>query len=384
MLLSEELWYKICRFHQIFGDTEWSGPIWYEMKGSIDRPDKLVLEVKHLMLKDVGSAAYTEYEFGEEMIDFYEKYPELMGVGDDVIKMGHLHTHHNMNAFFSGTDMKALHDGADSLDMILSVIVNRHGMKIAKIAMVTESETKTFFTHMKKVFSFNSQKKEVLSILDCDVVIENEGRFNEEIESVINQKKAKKAKLEAEAQKRRSEQFKELPAKITQLDMFDEQTKREMIEIVKQRGEEVDNEILLNDEAIENLIVRSIAHDDTVSGDLKTAVDIMEDMIKEVDFNVELRQIVTHFYDSLQNEYYYDQFEFVINRSISLMGKYRDDSRLVNNFCLKLEYWLDEFLGSTGSESGMDIGVSFEQLNDGLGDSRDRFSYQKNQIANEF
>ena len=61
MFLSQELWYKLSRFHQLAGSTEWSGPIWYTVTGGLDTPDKMIINVTDFMLKDIGSSAYTEY-----------------------------------------------------------------------------------------------------------------------------------------------------------------------------------------------------------------------------------------------------------------------------------------------------------------------------------
>ena len=132
IILSEGLWYRIARQHQILGGVEWSGPIWYTVKGDLSKPDEMELHVTEFMLKDIGSSAYTEYEFGGEMVDLYDKKPNLM-----TMKMGHLHTHHGMDAWFSGTDMKTLHDNAPTFDMFLSVIVNTSGKKIAKIEFIS-------------------------------------------------------------------------------------------------------------------------------------------------------------------------------------------------------------------------------------------------------
>lgn len=86
VVLSQELWSKISRLHTYAGGTEWSGPIYYDITGDLKQPDDMVMEVEHLILKNVGSGAYTEYEFGPEMIDLYDDRPKLM-----TMPMGHMH-----------------------------------------------------------------------------------------------------------------------------------------------------------------------------------------------------------------------------------------------------------------------------------------------------
>jgi len=314
------------------------------MKGDINNPDKVEIEVKHFMLKDVGSAAYTEYEFGEEMVDLYEEMPELMQ-----LKMGHLHTHHNMDAFFSGTDMRALHDGAESLDMLLSIIVNRKGKKIAKIAMISEMEKKVLFQHKKKKFYFKDKAKDVLSILDCELRIENEGKYGKEIELVMKQKQAKKDAVIVRQPQQTSEQLR----------LFD---KEGLVEEVNARGEIIDNEELLSDKAISNLVVRSLAYDDMVDGTVSDTIKIINDMIEEFDMKSEVKNMMSHFLNTLQKEYYYDQFEYVIGRVLHILAEYRDDGDFVNKFCSAIEYWREEYI----EDGKLDIGKSVDNLSSEL------------------
>ena len=86
VVLSRELWYKISRLHQLVGEIEWSGPMYYEIEGDLKDPETMVMTVNELILKNIGNGAYTEYEFGSEMIDLYDEKPELM-----MMPMGHLH-----------------------------------------------------------------------------------------------------------------------------------------------------------------------------------------------------------------------------------------------------------------------------------------------------
>jgi hypothetical protein len=372
VLISEDLWYKICRFHQLFGDTEWSGPIWYKMKGDINKPDKLEIEVIHLMLKDIGSSAYTEYEFGEEMIDMFEEMPELMQA-----KMGHLHTHHNMDAYFSGTDMHALQEGADSLDMFLSIIVNRKGKKIAKIAMVTEMEKKVLFKHQQKQFFFMSKPSETLAILDCEVVIENEERYKDEILPILLRKKKEKE----EEEKRKSL----MPVQTSktwngkQLNAFDtDNLKKE----VSEKGTAIDNEELLSELAIRNLIIRSLAYDDLVEGEIEETIKIINEMMDEFDSNSEIKYMVEHYLNTLQTEYYYDQFEYVTRRVLSILDQYRGDYILINRFCFAIEHWLDECMES--GDISMDIERSVDSYRKKFGIPERRVFANQKTLEDEF
>lgn len=78
---------------------------------------------------DLGSAAYTEFEFDpEELIDLYEEKEYLMEW-----RCGLIHSHHHMQTFFSGTDQDELHEKAVN-GLYLSLIVNNHLVPTAKLA----------------------------------------------------------------------------------------------------------------------------------------------------------------------------------------------------------------------------------------------------------
>jgi proteasome lid subunit RPN8/RPN11 len=331
--------------------------------------EKLEIEVIHFMLKDIGSSAYTEYEFGEEMIDVFEEMPELMQA-----KMGHLHTHHNMDAYFSGTDMHALHEGANSLDMFLSIIVNRKGKKIAKIAMITEMEKKMLFKHQKKQFFFISNSNETLGILDCDVVIENEERYKDEILPIVLKKKKEKEKEE-----KRKTLISKTAWNGKQLSAFEtDNFKKE----VSERVTNVDNEELLTELAIRNLIIRSLAYDDLVEGKLEESIKIIDEMMESSNSSFEVNRMVEHYLITLENEYYYDQFEYVTERVLSILYQYRYDYKFINEFCFDIEKWFEVCMKS--GNVFMDIGRYVDSYRKKL-ESPDRktFANQKN-IEDEF
>lgn len=93
LLISERLHSQINHMHRIVGTLEWSGPLFYSIvSGSLTDPSNLVLRAETVYPKNVGTSGYTEYEFDAGILDYYEKYPEVMGM-----KLGHLHTHHSMS-----------------------------------------------------------------------------------------------------------------------------------------------------------------------------------------------------------------------------------------------------------------------------------------------
>lgn len=67
-------------------NTEWSGAIFYEMKGDNLLRKDLEITVVDMCLLDIGSSAYTEYEANsDEMMDFLMEHPEYMNLHTGLI-----------------------------------------------------------------------------------------------------------------------------------------------------------------------------------------------------------------------------------------------------------------------------------------------------------
>ena len=137
LILPPEIIAQITYLHSHIGKTEWSGMLIYDVvKGNPSKPKDFELEAKHIFLMDIGSAAYTEYEADGDIVDIYDKIPEAMEW-----KTGHIHTHHNMGAYFSGTDKGELFDNVDKHNYYLSLIVNFDGSYVAKVAFLSDMHT---------------------------------------------------------------------------------------------------------------------------------------------------------------------------------------------------------------------------------------------------
>ena len=168
IIITRSLQGQINYLHKKVGSVEWSGFLFYRvLSGGIDKPEELVIEARNIYLLDIGSSAYTSREGANsidemEILDMYDKIP---GASDEGSRYGFIHTHHNMQAFFSGTDVQELHDNVDAYGVLVSLIVNFDGKYCCKAAFKS-SITSTFD-------SFGKKKKftqEVLAIVNLDVV----------------------------------------------------------------------------------------------------------------------------------------------------------------------------------------------------------------------
>lgn len=195
MRLLEKIEYLCDRFPSV----EWSGTLYYTIAGDMDTED-LTLTAIDLYLQDIGSSAYTEYEFNEEYAGFLASRPELRAA--DVFE-GHIHSHNKMAAFFSGTDDAELIDSAILRKNFLSLIVNNEGKYVAALgtkaeAFITQNTVYTYQNFEGKSITVESPAtKTIPMIFKRMAVIEKErpeftlrGMFSNIIDK-IQQSKAK-------------------------------------------------------------------------------------------------------------------------------------------------------------------------------------------------
>lgn len=194
---------KVRYLHKEVGPIEWSGRlVWRIIKGNIEDTANLVAEAVDIIPMDIGNATYTEFETGDEAIKYFQKYPKLLRK----VKMGIIHTHHTMRAFFSGTDTGALEDCATTDSLLLSLIVNFKEEPVAKIAYMVPETTveKVKYTPsnmIKNLSSFFLKDKEVevtkdvLVTVNLDIEWKGENKIKDEyfLETLAELKKAKTA-----------------------------------------------------------------------------------------------------------------------------------------------------------------------------------------------
>ena len=142
LIISDKVHQKVHFMHHVVNNNiEWSGILQYKkISGNIENPETLVFEVVDFLPMDVGTSTYTEYDHADPEDDMLMDTWDKLGV--DGIRFGHIHTHHSMSTFFSGTDMSELHDNAPKYDYYLSLIVDYKDPSkwLCKIAIAGEEE----------------------------------------------------------------------------------------------------------------------------------------------------------------------------------------------------------------------------------------------------
>lgn len=114
---------------------EWSGVLFYSVKGTIADPRNIVITLENLFPMNKGTGAFTEYAYNEELVEFRMTNPET-----NYFKIGHIHSHNTMGVFFSGTDTSELSDNVKFHNYYLSVIVNNYFDIEARVAFLGTEE----------------------------------------------------------------------------------------------------------------------------------------------------------------------------------------------------------------------------------------------------
>jgi hypothetical protein len=186
IIISKEMTTQIAHLHKSFPAVEWSGPLLYKIQsGNLNNLNDLVIKCDYVHPMDIGSATFTEVTQDPDLFFDMEDQFNIAGNG---YKLGYCHTHHNMEAFFSGTDQDELYTNAVNYPYYLSLIVNHKCSPVAKIAIKakrvkkvlddslsykTEHEGNTI-THS---FATENSEQDVICEIECKVIFETDEWF---------------------------------------------------------------------------------------------------------------------------------------------------------------------------------------------------------------
>lgn len=157
--------------HKI-NNKEWSGILLYSVTGDINDFENFKITLQHIHLMDIGSGGATDYELDESIVELKMSDPKFLSY-----KMGHIHSHHNMDAYFSVTDKEEIVDNSEFYNYYLSVIVNNHGKMVGKIAFRGNINSLTAKRTSGELYSTNLQGNYVF-IYQC--------AFDKQFQSTVN------------------------------------------------------------------------------------------------------------------------------------------------------------------------------------------------------
>lgn len=196
MIIPEEVERKIRLLCREIHNIEWSGVLFYEVAGTFE-DNNLVITCKDIYQMDIGNGAYTEYTMNPSVATYMLDH-DLMDC-----YQGHIHSHHNMATFFSGTDTQELKDGGKDTNHFVSLIVNNAGKytaaitrKIQSVKTVKEDYNYKSFNDILKTSSRQyDETTEYLEYYNLDIDIKGEIiPFEEEMFNRIKEIKEEKSK----------------------------------------------------------------------------------------------------------------------------------------------------------------------------------------------
>jgi hypothetical protein len=162
VIMSQAILDKIQHLCQKINKVEWSGVLFYSIKGSIKKPKTFKITLEDILPLDKGSATYTSYKLDDRFVEYLMEEPEIRMDW----KVGQIHSHHNMSVFFSGVDMSELSDNCPQHNFYLSLIVNNYNDFEAKVAILGEATISQ--TAVPFLATDENGKKYTMETLDFD------------------------------------------------------------------------------------------------------------------------------------------------------------------------------------------------------------------------
>lgn len=180
LVVSEYLEKKIRHLCQNISAIEWSGMLFYKSSGEFS-DGSLVITAVDLVLLDIGVSTYTEFDITPEVINYQVEHDLLD------CSVGLIHSHNNMKAFFSGTDLNTLNEYGESMNHFVSLIVCNEGTYVAAItrkvliqrSIVQKSIFKSFDDEHKEDRLSYTDESEVIEYFNLDIEVENRISFTE-------------------------------------------------------------------------------------------------------------------------------------------------------------------------------------------------------------
>lgn len=201
VLISDNLFLRIHKYHTLHHDLEWSGQLLFKTNtAKITELDKMVIVAEEFIPMDLGNVVATDINFrgGHEdatkyIPDFWDDY--RIEDSKEAINSGCIHSHHNMSTFFSTVDQPSLLAGTKAAIqfMYVSLIVNYEtfffdfkGRWKCRVAFRTSP-----LTNGKHAFVTNSEIVSVVeepTIAYADCIVDHAFKYDKEDLAVVRYK----------------------------------------------------------------------------------------------------------------------------------------------------------------------------------------------------
>lgn len=180
LVISEKVKSEIQYLNDQSPHKEWSGVLFYTLEGSLDDPKNIIMYAQGILPKDIGTAASTKYEYGEDVTQYLIIKAEELGIDFEEIvttwKIGHHHSHCSMGVTPSSTDKEEVEDNIKNHVAYLTSISNNRLDISCFLSVYNKTET------IIKFEDFNSnvltRTNEEDGIIKFEVSVEWESNIN--------------------------------------------------------------------------------------------------------------------------------------------------------------------------------------------------------------
>ena len=176
---------------QKYSNLEWSGYCLHEKKEGLFN-EYIIIHGVYLM--DVGTATATDFKGNADVASLIVAYPELDELIFDKkyrILQCKVHSHQNLNVFYSGTDQQDLEDNAKGKDLYVSIVVNNKMEFFAKACRWAKTEKFTKTVEVLKngkyepyTYEVNAGQEKIVQECKVKIDIQNPNWFTKRLTEV--------------------------------------------------------------------------------------------------------------------------------------------------------------------------------------------------------
>ena len=172
---------KIDALQTLLPNTEWSGIMFVKLSEEED-----IFIVRDILPMNIGSSVYTEFSISED-VAHYMVMNDLLDCSINLI-----HSHHDMDASFSSTDINTLYEVGSNLKYFISLIVNNSRKYCAKTICQSISNKHYLKFEFEKFSSATNFNTPVYKILDMNISIpERSNNIPSDIQEFVNKNTTK-------------------------------------------------------------------------------------------------------------------------------------------------------------------------------------------------
>lgn len=155
--MPEKVEEKIRYLLRKYPSTEWSGVLFYSYQGGFESGD-LVITCEDLFPMDLGTTGSTEFRMTPEVSRYVAHNIELFDC-----QTGLVHSHHQLGAFFSATDLSTLQAEGNDTNCFVSLVVDTRGTYVAAITRKIKTKRTVTITDNETSYNFFGEGSKNLS-----------------------------------------------------------------------------------------------------------------------------------------------------------------------------------------------------------------------------